>query len=259
MNINRKNKIYGNCQVYSPNGNLMFLCIEKKANWYLSRGLAEKTSDSPLSIKLLFEPENEGNHGDDYYLTEKHNKCVKCGTEDLEVLTRHHIVPHQYRKFMPDDIKSNSSFDVVPICFDHHNDYERFADMLKQELAEKYKAPLVGIIRTNEVFIKAISSAKAIIGNGNKIPEDRKLRMENRIKAYTGKDIISEEDLITLSSTKSVNARTITTHSEIVMNNIENLQEFVEMWREHFLEHLDPQYMPKHWDLKRSIYRIRKK
>lgn len=258
-NKNRKNKIYGNCQVYSPKGNLMFLCVEKKANWYLDRGLAEVISQDPLSIKLLFEPESEGNHGDDYYLTEKHNKCVKCATEDLEVLTRHHIVPHQYRKFMPEDIKSNSSFDVVPICYAHHNYYERFADELKQELADKYNAPLAGVVEVDEILISAISAAKAIVGNGDKLPEDRRKILEEKVLLYfetfTYKNFITNDDLVELSKMKSIQAKKITTHSEIVMKQIEDFQGFVEMWREHFLKHLDPEHMPKHWDPKRSVYR----
>ena len=251
----RTNEIYGNCQVFSIKGNLMFLCIEKRANWYLERGLAEKLSENPLAIKLLFETKNEGNHGDSYYLTEKQNRCVKCGTEDLEHLTKHHIVPYQYRKFMPEEVKGNSSFDIVPICFDHHNEYERQADLLKQELAEKYDAPVVGIVIIDEIFSVAISAAKAIRGNGNKIPTEKRTLMEDRIKAYTGKDIVSKKDIELLCSKKNAVSRTVKSHAEMVMSQVTDIQSFVEMWREHFLECLEPEFMPNHWDPKRSIYR----
>jgi hypothetical protein len=160
---------------------------------------------------------------------------------------------------MPYNIKSNSSFDVVPICFDHHNEYERFADDLKQHLATKYNAPLMGIIEVNDIFISAISAAKAIIGSGDKLPEDRKKILEEKVLVYfetfTDKNFIDENDLIELSKIKSIEAKSITTHSEIVIKQIEDFQEFVEMWREHFLENLKPQYMPQHWDVKRSVYR----
>lgn len=39
-------KIYGNWQVQSPDGILMFRCESKKANWYLSRDLAESVSEN---------------------------------------------------------------------------------------------------------------------------------------------------------------------------------------------------------------------
>ena len=46
----RKNKIYGNCKVYSPNVNLMFLCVEKKANWYLDR--VDDETGEPLAREI---------------------------------------------------------------------------------------------------------------------------------------------------------------------------------------------------------------
>lgn len=251
----RKNKIYGNCRVYSPKGNLMYLCLEKRINWYLKKGLAEKISDNPPTIKLLFEPKDEGHHGDEYYLTQKHNRCVKCGTEDIELLTRHHIAPYQYIKFMPDEIKKVSSFDIVPICFEHHHYYERFADELKQKLAEEYKAPVGGIITKNESLFLAIRAAKALSADGNKMPIEKRVLMEENLKAYTKKDHISKEDLDFLKKKKILDSRDVLTHGEVVISQVTDYQKFIEMWREHFLKHLDPKHMPQHWDLKRSVYK----
>jgi len=254
-NKQRDNKIYGNCQVYSPKGNLMFLCLEKRVNWYLNKGLAEKISDNPITIKLLFEPKDEGHHGDEYYLSQKYNRCVKCGTEELSSLTRHHIVPYQYIKFMPDEVKKVSAFDIVPICFEHHHYYERFADELKQKLAEEYKAPVGGIINRNETLFLAICAAKALAWGGDGIPYDKKIVMEENLKAYTKKEHISKEDLDFLRKKKAVDSRTVITHGEVVISKVTDYQEFCEMWREHFFKYLDPKYMPKHWDLKRSVYK----
>lgn len=110
----RKNKIYGNCKVYSPSGNLMFLCVEEKANWYLDR--VDVNTGEPLAreirhinpilnlfmillfirprgkkVQLMFEPKQEGNSGDKYSLSKKENKCVITGDTNLETLTKHHI------------------------------------------------------------------------------------------------------------------------------------------------------------------------
>ena len=60
--VEKDRKIYGNCQVLSPGGILMFRCDEKKAKWYLNRNLGEILSESPLIVKLKFEPRGLGNH-----------------------------------------------------------------------------------------------------------------------------------------------------------------------------------------------------
>ena len=87
-NITKDKKIYGNCQVLSPEGILMFRCDQKKANWYLNRDLADPINNDPLVIKLKFEPKGLGNHAKPFGLTEMVNKCVNCGSE--EFLTKHH-------------------------------------------------------------------------------------------------------------------------------------------------------------------------
>jgi len=84
--IPKDRKIYGNWQVQSPDGILMFRCDEKKANWYLNRNLGEVIKTSPLIVKLKFKPRGLGNHNKSFGLSEMGNKCVTCGDE--EYLTR---------------------------------------------------------------------------------------------------------------------------------------------------------------------------
>jgi hypothetical protein len=254
----RKNQIYGNWVVYSHKGEKAFLCLEERAQWYLSRNLAIKISDNPPSIQMLFEMKGEGHKDDNYYLSSKQNKCVKCGTEDLEVLTKHHVVPQMYRKFMPLDIKSRSSFDVLPMCFDCHDDYERFADILKLELAEKYNAPMNGIIveeNTETQQHHAVKIAKAICLHGDKMPLERKEQLITELKGYLKKSDVVFEEIEQLSLMEIDSSKIIKTHGEMVIEQITDYQAFVEMWRFHFLNHVMPKFMPEHWDPKRSIIR----
>jgi hypothetical protein len=39
----------------------------------------------------------------------------------------------------------------------------------------------------------------------------------------------------------------------VVVENIEDLQEFVTMWRRHFLENNNPKYLPKNWSPENKI------
>ncbi len=258
MSNKRKNKIYGNCQIYSKAGNLITLCLEDRANWYLDRGLAVKKTESPLSIQLLFEVKSEGNVGDKYYLSAKKNICVKCGTENLDALTKHHIVPQMYRKFLPEHIKSRNSFDVCPMCFDDHEKYERYADELKKQLAEKYNAPLAGICIENEnqsKQTKAKRCATALLLHKDKMPLEKREQMLSLLKECLGKVEITDEDIKQAIEILPHSKKAIKSHGEIVMSQITDYQAFVEMWREHFLKHVQPEFMPEHWDSKRSIIR----
>lgn len=279
----RKNKIYGNCRVYSPNGNLMFLCVEKKANWYLDR-FDEETGE-PLAreilhinpfiqfvmnlfnikprcknIQLLFEPKREGNKGDRYSLSRKDNKCVVTGSKNLERLTKHHITPYCYRKYLPDEYKSANSHDVVPILDEAHYEYERHADTLKQALSKKYKAPIDGNETVNHKFFYAIKSAVALKHHLDSMPKEVIESHKNKIRDYTDKKNVTQKIIDTLSETGYEEAKKVRSHGEIVVQKLveqgdDAIQEFVEMWREHFIKYAKPKYMPKHWNIKRSASR----
>jgi hypothetical protein len=62
-----------------------------QVEWYLSRGLAERVGDDPPTIRLLFEPAGRRLPGDEYSVTDKENRCVRCGADQDYV--RHHVVP----------------------------------------------------------------------------------------------------------------------------------------------------------------------
>ena len=68
--------------IHAPDGELLFLAPRKKVMWYLTRNLAEKMCDDPLTIRLSFEPHGRGHAGIKYYLSSHDNHCVVCGKED---------------------------------------------------------------------------------------------------------------------------------------------------------------------------------
>jgi hypothetical protein len=261
----KKTDLYGNCEVYSPDGELLFLCLPKKANWYLRKtddytGMAlgvkmPDRGDGVLRVQLTFEPKGKGNSNDPYSLSKKENRCVVCGTE--EDLTKHHIVPHEYRRFMPEEYKSRNSHDVVPICIDHHYEYEaNYADKLKMKLSEEYGAPLNGDIYVDKELRRAAGAARALNRHGAYMPLEKVFHLQSIIESFFKVEHVEAkhiEQLVELESdTKTVIAR----HGEIIMNNIEDLQGFVEMWREDFLNSMNPGFMPKYWDVKRPAKRL---
>jgi cation-transporting P-type ATPase D len=280
----RTTKVYGGCRVYSPSGNLMFLCVEKKAKWYLDR--VDKKTGTPLAvkinhinpiinflmglffikpknlkIKLQFEPKAEGNKGDKYSLSKKNNKCVVTGDTNLEQLTKHHITPYCYRMFMPEEYKTANSHDIVPIISEKHYEYERHADELKNNLAKKYDAPLDGKKNVDHKLFYAIKSARALMKFATFMPKENVDRNKEIIRAYTGQKRVTQKIIEELCETEFDKANKLKSHGEIVVEKLElegnqAIQDFVEMWREHFIKTMQPKYMPKHWDVKRPASRL---
>lgn len=259
-----RKKHYGNALVESPNGAPMFRCSAKKASWYLERDLAEIVEGSPdsshtLVIRLTFEPKGPGRANDDYYLSFKPNHCVVCGT--AEKLTRHHVVPYCYRRYFPADTARWASYDIVLLCVQHHHDYEHEATKLKEEFAQKHNAPLDGIGRERYVCIfKAESYRKALIKHYKNIPEYRRTEMLQFItETMELPGSTTLEDLKNLSFKEEANrrARPDYYHGELVVPHYD-IDDFAIVWRQHFVSHLNPTYLPAHWVPDKRIYEARR-
>jgi len=185
-----------------------------------------------------------GNHQRDYGLTEMRNLCVNCGSPDG--LTRHHVVPICYRKYFPLKIKSHNFHDVLSMCTFCHEAYERKADELKKLLDESYNAPING--STNKLS-KYVKMAKTLLDSEIKLPIKRRLSLTNKIKEKFEIKRLSKIRLKEISQMKCGGVDGIT-HGEIVINKIDNIQDFIEMWRKHFVENNDCKYLPKKWSIK---------
>lgn len=242
-------KIYGNCQVYSPDNILMFRCDEKRANWYLSRNLADVTILSPLTIRLKFQPKGLGNHNKEFGLVEMVNRCVNCGSE--EYLTRHHVVPYCYRRYFPLSLKSHNFHDVLSMCVECHEKYERKADELKNNLSKIYQSPINGELQSCKELVKYVKIAKTLSLNYNQIPKSRLINLKKEIKQYFKISKLTKEKIDEISNIKLFVVKK--THGEIVINKIDNLQDFVEMWRKHFVDNNECKYLPNTWSVKTKI------
>lgn len=242
MRMQSSDVIYGNYQVLSPDNILMFRCGEKRAKWYLNRNLAE-IIDTHI-IRLNFEPNGLGNHNKGYGLEEMKNMCVNCGSK-LN-LTRHHIVPYCYRRYLPENIKSHNFHDVLPMCIECHNKYERKADQLKSDLSMSYNAPIHGFVEKNHEMIRYIKLAKTILNKN--LPIKKKKELSQIIKSELDIKRLTKKKLLKISLINFISVRK--THGEIVMSQIQDTQGFIEMWRSHFIENNDCKFLPENWDIK---------
>jgi hypothetical protein len=234
----------------------MFRCDRKRADWYLTRNLANTVQVEPLIIQLNFEPKGLGHRNEPYYLTEKSNLCVVCGsTSDL---TRHHAVPYCYRKHFPMQFKSRYSHDVVPLCVPCHESYERPAFELKKQLAVEYGIPIDGQeAKESDLLIKAKKAALALTEHGDKIPLDRQAILRTWIADYFGRDVTDSDVKIVYDSIerKSSTRRHTLNYGRMVVEKLDDIPAFMRMWRQHFVDTMQPQYLFDHWDVNHRLKR----
>jgi len=249
--MKRKHPIYGNCKVLAPDGELMFRCLEKRAYWYLDRNLADIVDNDPLTIKLNFEPNGRGEKSK-HLKSIRENKCVVCGEEDIEVLTKHHLIPYEYRRYFAEEQKSHNSCYVVPICMKCHEEYEHdYAVVFKKQIADKYDAPKNGktIERHNaEKHILALLKYRSVMPT-ERIKELKDLlmeAMENAGLKVTRKDLDSVETLKNYLEFFKSNDQTVDNrHGKIVVDKCKDLDAFSTDWVKHFVDSMNPKHMPE--------------
>jgi hypothetical protein len=243
-----KKSLYGNWVVMAPGGKPMFRCDEKRAAWYVERGLAEKAGD--LAVRLLFEPGGPGGGDDPFSMGIRENRCVVCG--DAEALTRHHVVPQCYRRWFPDEYKCHDCHDVVAMCVACHGKYEELADSFKRDLARKH-----GVSCRKEPSNHALEARRAgaawltLNRHGALIPNERKALLEAAILAYFGRDK-DQVDMKEAMESRWTYDRDAGTQGRDVVAATKDIGDLVRAWREHFVSHMAPRHMPAGWDVNRG-------
>jgi len=236
-----KSDAYSNCRLVSPEGILMCFISRKRANWYVTRNLAEVIQNDPYTIKLKFVPNGMGNSKDVFYLTERENVCVVCGTRNE--LTKHHCIPYCFRKYFPDNYKKHSSHDIVLLCKKHHQEYE--------SIASKIKLNLVSVEKTytgDRDTCIAIKAAKTILKHYDKLPYSKFSELMNRIEKVCGPNF-TDEDIKKLASIRHYSHANTKIQWKEYVENLQDLNDFIEWWRKHFVDTMKPKYLPKHWSV----------
>jgi hypothetical protein len=214
--------------------------------WYIKKDLASWVNDT--TIKLNFEPKGRGNVGDsEYYSEVRENKCVVCGTVDN--LTLHHVVPYQYRKHFPEHLKSHTSFDILPVCIKHHEEYERHAEKLNKILQIQYNCtPMNNKIPTEIRKAKEVAGIiSSLINNKDMIPEKRKTTMLNEIREYFKDEDIWYDDLSELFVDVNYKVESSSPSKTIVNILSGNILDFIIRWRKHFVNTMKPKHLSEKW------------
>lgn len=233
----KQTPIYESYTMLHPDGTVMCHTNEKRAKWYVKRELAKWIDDK--QFQLNFVPNGHGKADNPYYNQSMDNRCVVCGDHDN--LNRHHVFPYVFRSRLPIHYKESNHHDILPICTDCHENYETIATQYKMELAKQHNIAMNGSMTEAQRVNRKIQSARNIIkkwedGIFTDIPEDRLAILKEK----ANQDFIDDEN-----NMGAVWADKIM--QDVLENN--ELFEFIRSWRQHFVDHAKPQYLPNLWSV----------
>jgi hypothetical protein len=274
LKVGSKNLNSENWKVFHPNGKHMFTCGEKKAFWYLDRNLAILFGEK--SIKLTFIPRGNGfEDNEEFGRNIRVTRCVVTGIEDN--LQRHHIVPYCYRTYFPEEFKSKNHHDVVLINHEIHSEYEQHAVLYKDEIARIYDVKTIGELnveytkklresgKNGSILLNAIHS---IFKSYGKMPSEIILEKLHFISNETGIPyniieglnyiqmyklylLLRKKQIIDVHLFKEQNRQLYDHGYHVVqkLNTEEKIEDFVKLWRNHFIDTMNPLFMPKGWSI----------
>lgn len=256
----RKSPLYDNCFLHAPDGQPLCTCDKKKAKWYLDKGIGALESEDPFVVRLLFEPSGRPESEQCYYLTAKDNLCVVCGKADSHI--RKNIVPHEYRRHFPTEMKDHNSHDILLLCTSCHAASNVHDGFLKQRLALEFSAPQgceEGLRPLEDSDRRRVrSAARALLNPGVELPPQRRRELEEVIRSYVK---LSPEQTLSLTQLQEVanletrimndcyvphGLKVVQAHAE---RGLRGLMELERCWRQHFLTHMKPKHLPQLWSV----------
>lgn len=241
-NVPSTKLIYDSVSMIHPDGKLMGQTSARKAQWFISKNLAKWEVENK-AFKLTFTPQGHGKSHLAYYQENQTNHCVVCGV--TENLNSHHVFPRVFRRHMPLMYKSSNSYDVLPICMDCHEQYEESATQLKAVIVKEY----LGIeklesssdeFKENVQTLRAREFIKSLNGKGYFYKRSKLIKPpQDVIDSYME---IASRPLHQCQSTNHWGKQVM----DLILEK-ELEQVFVERWRQHFIDTMNPKFLPKFW------------
>ncbi|KAK2104389.1 Exonuclease 3'-5' domain-containing protein 2 [Saguinus oedipus] len=153
-------------------------------------------SEEPFVVKLRFEPAGRPESPGDYYLMVKENLCVVCGKRDSYI--RKNVIPHEYRKHFPIEMKDHNSHDVLLLCTSCHAISNYYDNHLKQQLAKEFQAPIgseEGLRLLEDPERRQVRSGARALLNAESLPAHRKEELLQALREFYNTDVVTEEML----------------------------------------------------------------
>lgn len=100
------------------------------------------------------------------------------------------MVPHEYRRHFPSEMKDHNSHDILLLCTYCHAASNVHDGALKQQLAEEFAAPLgceEGVRQLEDADRRRVrSAARALLTAGDGLPEARRSELQGVIVCFFG-------------------------------------------------------------------------
>nr|CAJ82088.1 chromosome 14 open reading frame 114 [Xenopus tropicalis] len=185
----------------------------------------------------------------------------------LELLANN-IVPHEYRRHFPVQMKDHNSHDVLLLCTSCHAVSNYYDSNLKQKLAEEFNAPIgceEGVRLLEDPVRRQVRSAARALLNAAKLPECRKEELISEIRAFYNTEDITEEIMKEAAGLETrIFNETYTPHGlkvvqKFALGGLRALMELEKRWRQHFLDTMHPKHLPQQWSVDHNHRKLLKK
>lgn len=196
----------------------------------------------------------------------KENLCVVCGKTDTYI--RKNIIPHEYRKHFPIEMKDHNSHDVLLLCTSCHAISNYYDNHLKQQLAKEFQAPIgseEGLRLLEDLERRQVRSGARALLNAESLPAHRKEELLHALREFYNTDIITEEMLHEAASleTRIYNESYIPHGLKVVQRHTEgglrSLMQLESRWRQHFLDSMQPKHLPQQWSVDHNHQKLLRK
>jgi len=260
-----KKPMYDNIRMLDPQGVLLSTISMKKARWYVKKELGLWKDEEKTTLQLLFEPSHRSNQSKKdkedeqeqfFNKSIKDNICVVCGKSDY--FMRHYIVPYACRSLLPDKFKMHMAHDVVILCPDCHLECKKLSTDRVKFLEKQCRGdPKTAIEHfTDKKLYRVKSVSLALLKFRAKLPADNITEYETRVKEHfqISQEELTEEILKQGSQIDyDIPNTAFIPPSEVIVGAFckddEEIRAFVKAGRKHFVETMEPQYLPAGWSV----------
>lgn len=111
---------------------------------------------------------------------------------------RKNVIPHEYRKHFPIEMKDHNSHDVLLLCTSCHAISNYYDNHLKQQLAREFQAPIgseEGLRLLEDPERRQVRSGARALLNAESLPAHRKEELLQALREFYRTDTVTEEML----------------------------------------------------------------
>ncbi|XP_069773250.1 exonuclease 3'-5' domain-containing protein 2 isoform X4 [Narcine bancroftii] len=181
---------------------------------------------------------------------------------------RKNIVPHEYRKHFPIQMKDHNSHDVLLLCTACHAASNCYDNILKQQLAKEFSAP-IGCEESVRIWEDPVrrqvrSGARALL-HADSLPDTRREELQDILRAFFNVETLTEElveegtELETRIFNENHVPHGLKVTQACAVGGLRALMSLEKRWRQHFLDYMQPQHLPPLWSVDHNHSKLLRK